>query len=256
MSIAELLRSYGQKDVECAYPAAVALYDLMLTRAGLDIGTVNQLSTTDDIGYARTRLDWLIHDPSRLVDRNLWSRLDFESSRIDFVSVLVSRRRILLNRARVLGVGWQGRSTGAYNLPSIMEQAGLPSSSRYALPGLLLGPSRPATGSDYSMQEVGRFRELVHVRKARSAERRWVVWRHLLARDSMATLIGAFLILLFGVTIVGAMILRIPVTDIVSNSFWLVLGFFFGQGARRSNSAVTGSKRNLTRVGTRDGVSP
>ena len=59
------------------------------------------------------------------------------------------------------------------------------------------------------------------------------VWRSFLERESVATIVGAILLVTLTVTLVTAMFIGTAASDVVSSSFLLILGYFFGQTASR-----------------------
>ena len=67
-------------------------------------------------------------------------------------------------------------------------------------------------------------------------ERRSKVWRSFLERESVATLVGGILLLVIGAAILVSMFLRLTISDIVSNTFLLILGYFFGQSTSKSSA--------------------
>jgi hypothetical protein len=66
-------------------------------------------------------------------------------------------------------------------------------------------------------------------------ERRSKVYQSFLERESVASIVGAFLLLALALTIVLAMFVDITPSDVVTNSFLLILGYFFGQTVLRAN---------------------
>jgi hypothetical protein len=62
-------------------------------------------------------------------------------------------------------------------------------------------------------------------------ERRSDIWLSFLHRNSVASIIGAMLLLGLGVALVVAMFTHTSITEVVANSFLLILGYFFGQAA-------------------------
>jgi ABC-type transport system involved in cytochrome c biogenesis permease subunit len=65
--------------------------------------------------------------------------------------------------------------------------------------------------------------------KVEALERRSQVVRSFLERESIAAIVGAFLLIVFAVSIVAAMFANVAVGEIVSSAFLLILGYFFGQ---------------------------
>ncbi len=60
-------------------------------------------------------------------------------------------------------------------------------------------------------------------------EKRSMVWRSFLERESVATVIGSLLLVIITISQLVAMFMKVPSTDIVNNGFLLILGYFFGQ---------------------------
>ena len=73
------------------------------------------------------------------------------------------------------------------------------------------------TGSDLAKVQLDIF------------ERRSRVYRSFLERESVATIIGALLLVMLVIAQLTAMFLQTPTSDIVNNAFLLILGYFFGQ---------------------------
>lgn len=68
-------------------------------------------------------------------------------------------------------------------------------------------------------------------------ERRSAVWRAFLERESVATVLGAILLLALVITLIVAMFTKTTVPDLVSNAFLIILGYFFGQASARRSEA-------------------
>jgi hypothetical protein len=68
------------------------------------------------------------------------------------------------------------------------------------------------------------------------AEHRARVWRRFLERESVATILGGFLLLCLTASLVVAMFLGTTVPEIFSNGFFIILGYFFGQTAGRATA--------------------
>lgn len=72
--------------------------------------------------------------------------------------------------------------------------------------------------------------------KQHISERKWNVRSQLLARESVATLVGSLLLVGLATVITIAVFTKIQVSEILANSFLIVLGYFFGQNSdRRKN---------------------
>ena len=67
-------------------------------------------------------------------------------------------------------------------------------------------------------------------------EKRARVWQTLLARESVATVVGSILLLLITIALLIAMFTGVEPTEIISNAFLVLLGYFFGQTVSRKTS--------------------
>ncbi|MEP7134272.1 MAG: hypothetical protein ABI904_05015 [Chloroflexota bacterium] len=64
-------------------------------------------------------------------------------------------------------------------------------------------------------------------------EKRTKFWRSFLEKESVATIIGALLLLIIAMTQIVAMFIKQPSTEIINNAFLLILGYFFGQSSSK-----------------------
>ena len=62
-------------------------------------------------------------------------------------------------------------------------------------------------------------------------KRQW--WQTRLSRDSIAAIVGGVLLVGFAITVIVAMFTDTATSDVVQNSFLLILGYFFGAAAGR-----------------------
>jgi uncharacterized membrane protein len=67
-------------------------------------------------------------------------------------------------------------------------------------------------------------------------ERRSKIWRSFLERESIATIVGAILLLVMGTAILVSMFTKVTISEIVSSTFLLILGYFFGQTSRTASN--------------------
>jgi hypothetical protein len=65
-------------------------------------------------------------------------------------------------------------------------------------------------------------------------ERRSRILRGFLERESVATIIGALLLLVLVTVMIVAMFVNRETSDVITNSFLIILGYFFGQKAGRA----------------------
>lgn len=66
-------------------------------------------------------------------------------------------------------------------------------------------------------------------------EKRAMVWQSLLARESVASVVGSILLLLIAIALLVAMFVGTETTEIVGNAFLVLLGYFFGQTTSRKS---------------------
>ena len=68
-------------------------------------------------------------------------------------------------------------------------------------------------------------------------ERKWAIYHSFIERESMASIIGAILLLALAAVLVVGMFTHTTPPEVVANAFLLVLGYFFGQTTTRAQSA-------------------
>jgi hypothetical protein len=64
-------------------------------------------------------------------------------------------------------------------------------------------------------------------------ERRAAIYRSFLERESVASVVGAILLVVLGVTLIIGMFVHVTASDVISNAFLLILGYFFGTSVIR-----------------------
>ena len=77
------------------------------------------------------------------------------------------------------------------------------------------------------------------------------IWQSFLARESIASIVGGLLLILSIAAVFIAMLLKLTLPDIITNSFYVILGYFFGQAtsspfsrARAKNGAGSSGDAN------------
>ncbi len=63
----------------------------------------------------------------------------------------------------------------------------------------------------------------------RKAKTRSEIWQSWLARESVASIVGGSLLVLITIILLIAMFFKLAIPEIISNSFLVILGYFFGQ---------------------------
>ncbi|WP_409462717.1 hypothetical protein [Amycolatopsis sp. GA6-003] len=98
----------------------------------------------------------------------------------------------------------------------------------------LLGEFESKTGEiDGELKETSR--KIAEVDAAAMAaeidkyERKAKVWQNFLAKESVATYVGAAILLVMCLSVVAAMFAHVEINQVLSSAFLLILGYFFGQ---------------------------
>jgi uncharacterized membrane protein YoaK (UPF0700 family) len=68
-------------------------------------------------------------------------------------------------------------------------------------------------------------------------ERRYRIIKSFLARESVATIIGAILLFCLTIVLIVAAFMHTALPEIINNAFLLILGYFFGRETNRANNS-------------------
>lgn len=80
-------------------------------------------------------------------------------------------------------------------------------------------------------------RELAYSREERETYReKWTIRKSLLERESVSTIMGAFLLFIITVVLLIAAFLKLITFKIIEDGFLVLLGYFFGQTVAKSSS--------------------
>lgn len=85
-----------------------------------------------------------------------------------------------------------------------------------------------ARAEEAERAEAARLRVEIQAKKSE-------IYQSWLARESVASLVGSVLLILLAVSFIVAMFTGTAVLEVVSSAFLLILGYFFGQAAGRSD---------------------
>lgn len=91
-----------------------------------------------------------------------------------------------------------------------------------------------------AIEEAERRVEIDHqlqITRVEAFERRSRVWQSFLERQSVATMVGALLLVMMFAFIAVASAVVIPVPELIANAFLVILGYFFGQASHGTNPA-------------------
>jgi len=91
-------------------------------------------------------------------------------------------------------------------------------------------------------EQIAKRDEALTKLRAELFERRLRAWTGFFARESMATYIGAFILILLTFVQIFAMFSeKTDTSEIINNAFLLILGYFFGQGVARTPPGPPGT---------------
>ncbi|WP_157488783.1 hypothetical protein [Pseudofrankia sp. DC12] len=157
------------------------------------------------------------------------------SFEVGVLPLLLERKQLVLSRIRLLG--------GSQKIESIRDLIG-------QIDDLAIRENLAREVEELEIQARDLGQQSEQVRRAQEAERarvdrelamtklevmerRWVVLQQFLGRESIATVIGSFLLVALTIALVVAMFSKTAVPEIVSSSFLIILGYFFGQSVNR-----------------------
>jgi hypothetical protein len=119
--------------------------------------------------------------------------------------------------------------------------------------GMLQGQDRKIAEMSTDMERVKvenvtLHRQMDDVKEENSQLRlRLDAWKSFLTRELVAVVIGGFLLLVFAAFLMYSMIAEVSKSEVFTNAFFILLGFFFGQtGKKMTTEAV-----NDSQIGTR-----
>ncbi len=245
-----------------------ALDGMKLSEADIDA----QARSSDDLADSLTRLDQLLEDPSLLPP--LWLDMSTdppaifvdEESAPDQASKVTPENMLAGRRSQILRLLKRANKNAKDDLLSRKKnEESLGIGEMQQIDGELKRLDKDAERLDKDRNEAnalsdqrGLNRELeiqrlqaeIEENKSRTrAELKLVAektraqiknrrWQTLLGRDSIAAIVGGVLLIGFATAAIVAMFTDTEMTDVVQNSFLLILGYFFGAAvARRPGGA-------------------
>ena len=81
----------------------------------------------------------------------------------------------------------------------------------------------------FSLKNCSKTKTELERLKMELFERKSKVWLSLLERESAATILGGFLLLIILIVHVTAIFAKFSMPEILNNAFLIILGYFFGQ---------------------------
>jgi hypothetical protein len=153
---------------------------------------------------------------------------------VDIIPLLLERKKLILERIRELKAKEQ--------IVGLRDLAGksLDNEIRTKIESAINEFKKQSEASYMQSQEVdARLQEEKYSEQQKArlsmemAERKAEIWHKFLGKESVATLVGATILLLLTVIMVIAMFNELKITEILNNAFMIILGFFFSQAASK-----------------------
>lgn len=164
---------------------------------------------------------------------------------VGILPVLLERKCLILRRISVLRPEEQLSDLKTAVVDSVIDPK-----ARESLLESIEKSKREAVAHVQSLQlqaeQTFQQREYAMLLGLEMTERKSAIYRSWFERESVASIMGALLLLSLGIALVIAMFTHTIVPQIITSSFLLILGYFFGQAGsteRRSSSVKRGRSR-------------
>ena len=240
---------------ERAHKEAEAFYEPQLSSLGLSVAAIEN----QDLKQLRStleRVNELIANPSQLGTFKLTlSTASIVVSKgeatieIGALPLLLQRKRLVLDR--IAALGGEAKASSLRDLVSEVKDSDI----RTLLSNEVDQLEEQAKEYRQEKQQVENAEHLEEIRLQRRysearldmerRERRAALRQQFLARESVATIVGGFLLLIFSGALIVAMFFGTTVPTILSNGFFIILGYFFGQSAGRAAARTSASSTNV-----------
>lgn len=211
---------------------------------GLSVTTIDN-QTLDDLRASLARVNELIGNPGDLGTFRLSTstasaivaraEATFE---VGALPILLQRKRLILDRIAMLG--GKAQASTLRDLVADVQDQDVKARLNTEVSRL------EAAAEDFAKEtrEVERAARLAEIgfqsaySEARlemeRSERRAAIRERFLERESVATIVGGVLLIVLTAALIAAMFTTTAVPEIVSNGFFIILGYFFGQTAGRA----------------------
>jgi len=220
-----------------------AFFEPQLASLGLSVAAIEN-QDLDQLRASLERVNDLIANPGQLgtfrirSTGTLASLTSTESTfEVGVLPLLLVRKRLILDRIAVLG--GQAQASTLRDLVGEVKGAEIQSRLRKEIDQLVeqsseyLQEKRQVENAE-RIEEIRMRRRLSEAQfELEQSERRAVIRQRFLERESVATIVGGFLLVLLTCMLIVAMFIGTTVPEILSNGFFIILGYFFGQTAGR-----------------------
>lgn len=224
-------------------------FEPQLRKLGLDVDSINH-QTLDELHRSLGTINDLIAHPESFgafkisASGGLAILSTTVESQVEIgpLPILLERKQLILQRIAALR-GEQkihnlrdlAAQVADEELKAVLEKeiTDLEESKQYQQQADKVEKEREAVVARY---EEDRHRVLLELERF---ERRSKVWQRFLERESVATIVGALLLVMLAIVLTIAMFTNVAVSAVISNSFLLILGYFFGQTVARGARSET-----------------
>ena len=223
-------------------------FEPKLEKMGLSEDQINS-QNLDDLNRSLEKIDSAIAHPEgfgtprykifpSITDAMVYGSGENEIQ-LNIIPILLERKSLILTRISTLA--GEKRSEGLTGLIATVGDPELRARiekevSGFADQSKLLSEQGNALAQAQA-EQISQRDEALSKLRAELFERKLRAWTGFFARESMATYIGALLLLIL--TIVQIVLIFFPGTaknEVINNAFLIILGYFFGQSVSRSSS--------------------
>ncbi|QSB13937.1 hypothetical protein JQS43_20685 [Natronosporangium hydrolyticum] len=148
--------------------------------------------------------------------------------------VLLERKRHILDRIQILAPDEQ-----LSHLRTLLVEKVTDDDARAEIMQLLQDQAAEQKGLAEQAEQVDEAQDRAALLKVEIQERKYALYRSLIERESVATIVGALILIAVTVALLIAMFVDVAASNIVENAFLVILGYFFGQSISRSRTAAT-----------------
>ncbi len=220
-----------------------------LTRMGLSVEQIERLSL-EELNSSLVQINDLIDHPDAFGTLHLRispdARLLLTTSRgdahldVSILPLLLERKSLIL--ARIRSLSGQKRVETLKDLIATVTDQNLKSTIEHEFSQMEEQSKRlfeqERAVARVQADQIASSEEAILRLRSELFDRRLRAWAGFFSRESMATFVGAFLLVVLTFVQVSAIFLsNIHTSEIVNNAFLLLLGYFFGQSVVKSSSA-------------------
>jgi hypothetical protein len=196
--------------------------------------------TIDQLEASLERINHCINDPESFKvlgvkrDSQMGLNIDHAGLAISFSSVflpiLLDRKKLILERIELLQVNEKVRVL--HNSVRKLTDEESQSELTVEIDELHAVLQKWREQFNQLAQDQEKLREQRDLDRLTILEKQSKIWLSFLERESVATVVGALLLIIIPLTQIVIMLLGRQVPDILSNSFLVLLGYFFGQSTK------------------------